>query len=199
MAGLRGIRSEPRHAFRLRVLPRRVAWFQWRAHRLARRLDDRFSLASATRAPDLAALLELSAGRRRVVELGTATGWTAISLALADRERTITSFDPLEIPIRREYLMLVPADVRERITFVAAPGVSGPREAHPIDLLYIDSSHSREDTIAEVQAWQPVFRTGTVVVFDDFTHADFPGVGEAVRELGLAGEQRGTMFVHVAP
>jgi predicted O-methyltransferase YrrM len=193
---MRGIRSEPRHALRLRVLPARVAWFQWRAHRLARRLDDSFSLASATRPPDLATLLELAAGRSRVVELGTATGWTSIALALANPNRQVTTFDPLEIPIRQQYLALVPAQVRDRITFVTAAGSTGPRSPEPVDLLYIDSSHALADTLAELEAWRPVLRTGSVVVFDDFTHADYPGVREAVAQLQLTGEQRGTMFVH---
>ena len=35
-----------------------------------------------------------------------------------------------------------------------------------------------------------------MIVFDDYTHPDFPGVREAVTELGLQGEQRGTLFVH---
>jgi cephalosporin hydroxylase len=62
--------------------------------------------------------------------------------------------------------------------------------------LYIDSSHEREQTIAEVRAWQPHLRLGALVLFDDYTHPDYPGVSEAVEELGLEGERRGTLFVH---
>jgi predicted O-methyltransferase YrrM len=193
---LRGSRSELRHAVALRALPPRVARFQWRARRLARGEGDQFSLTSATRPPDLAILLELAAGRTRVVELGTATAWTTVSLALADPRREVITFDPVEHAIRALYLELVDAGIGERIKFVAAPGAAGPRDPAPIDLLYIDSTHEREETIAEWRAWLPALRPGTVVVFDDYTHPDFPGVREAVAELGLRGRRRGTMFVH---
>ncbi len=63
-------------------------------------------------------------------------------------------------------------------------------------MLYIDSSHEREQTVAEVRAWRPVLAAGAPVVFDDYMHPGFPGVSEAIAELGLSGEQRGTLFVH---
>ena len=63
----------------------RVAVFRARARRAARIARHEFALAAATSAADTAVLLELARGRQRAVELGTAAGWTAISLALADR------------------------------------------------------------------------------------------------------------------
>jgi methylase of polypeptide subunit release factors len=69
--------------------------FQWRAHRLAERIADSFSLASATRPADLAVILRLARNSRRVVVLGTGTGWTAIALALADARREVITFDPI--------------------------------------------------------------------------------------------------------
>lgn len=196
MPKLRGVRSELRHALALRALPQRVARFQWHAHRLARREGDEFSLISATRPADLAILLELAAGRRRVVELGTATAWTSITLALADPSREVVTYDPIEQPGRERYLDLVEPPVRDRITVIAAPGSSGPRDGETVDLLYIDSTHARDDTIDEWRAWKPALGPGAVVVFDDYTHPDYPGVREAVEALELAGRPRGTMFVH---
>jgi predicted O-methyltransferase YrrM len=190
------VRAELRRALDLGVLPPRVAWFQWRAHRLARRLGDEFSLISVTRPADLAILLDLAAGRERVVELGTATAWTAISLALADARRAVVTYDPIGRPDRGFYLRLVGERVRERISIVDAPGASGPREMTPIDLLYVDSTHELEDTLAELRTWQRVLRTGALVILDDYTHPHFPGVKQAVERLGLSGHQRGTMFVH---
>jgi predicted O-methyltransferase YrrM len=173
-----------------------VAWFQWRAHRCARGLDDLFSLISVTRPADLAILLELARGRRHVVELGTATAWTTISLALADPCRTVASYDPIDRPLRERYLGLVGPSVRERVTLIDAPGSSGPRDGEAVDLLYVDSSHEHQETLDELRAWKPVLRSGALVVFDDYTHPDYPGVRAAIEELGLAGSQRGTMFVH---
>lgn len=192
----RRLAADLRYLVRLRKLPLRVASFEWRARRLASRTGDRFSLASATRPDDLAVLLRLVEGRRRVVELGTGTGWTAIALALDDSAREVITYDPIERLERRLYMALVGQRVRSRITFVGDTGSSGPRDHQAVDLLYIDSSHGRQETIDELQAWHRSLRPGTLVVLDDFTHPDFPGVREAVDELELDGEQHGTLFVH---
>lgn len=183
----------------LRGLPLRVLSFHWRARRAAQRIDDRFSLTSVTRPADLRVLLALARGCRQIVELGTATGWTAITVALDDLERRVVTYDPVERVEPHRYLALVAPDVRARIKLVVAPGSTGPQDPEPVDLLYIDSSHEREQTINEVRAWQPHLRPGAAVLFDDYTNPDFPGVQEAIKELGLAGEQRGTLFVHRHP
>lgn len=177
-------------------LPPRVAWFQVRARRLAHRTGDTFSLTSATRPPDLRTLLTVARGRRRVVELGTATGWTSISLALAEPTRTILSCDVVQREEPERYLSLIGPDARARIELLIRSGTDGPPGSDPVDLLYIDSSHEREQTIAEVTAWRPVLAPGAAIVFDDYTHPAFPGVREAVAELGLTGQQQGTLFVH---
>ncbi len=65
------------------------------------------------------------------------------------------------------------------------------------DMLYIDSSHEGGDVIAEYRAWEPVLSPGSVVVLDDYGHPQYPGVAEAVAELGLAGRPEGTLSVHV--
>ncbi|MGD1058498.1 MAG: class I SAM-dependent methyltransferase [Solirubrobacteraceae bacterium] len=138
----------------------------------------------------------MTRGRSRVVELGTATAWTAITLALDDRRRWVVTYDVIEREEAKRFLDLVGPDVRERIELVVAPGSAGPRDQQPFDLLYIDSSHTREDTVAEVQAWRPYLRPGAPILFDDYTHPDYPGVREAIEELGLKGEVRGTLFIH---
>lgn len=183
----------------LLALPPRVALFQARARRLAWRSGDMFSLTSVTRPADLRWLLTLARGRRRVVELGTATGWTAISLALADPARTVSTLDVVrrEEPLR--YLRLVGGAVRRRVELEIRDGAQGPLDQAPVDLLYIDSSHQRESTIAEVLAWRPVLAPGATVAFDDYANPDYPGVREAIAELGLTGERRGAMFVHTVP
>jgi hypothetical protein len=47
-----------------------------------------------------------------------------------------------------------------------------------------------------VQAWQPYLRPGAPMIFDDYGHSDYPGVRDAIDELGLEGEQRGELFIH---
>jgi predicted O-methyltransferase YrrM len=190
------LRIELRYLVSLRRLPLDVAMFMLRARRTAQRGRDDFSLLSATRPANLALLLELAHGRRRVIELGSGTGWTALALAIDDPEREVVSFDPIYRPERQRYAELVGTAVRARVTFVQDPGVAGPQSQTPVDLLYIDSSHERQETIDELHAWRPVLRPGARVIFDDYEHPHYPGVREAVAELELPGEQRGTVFVH---
>ncbi len=148
--------------------------------------------------------MKIAAGRDWVVELGTATGWTAIALALASRQRRVLTFDPFDRPERTAYLELVPAGVRGRIRFVAEPGRGGPDVVggddltKRIELLYIDSSHDREETVAEVQAWHRALAPGALIVFDDYDHPDYPGVRAAIEELGLRGHLDGTLYVVTA-
>jgi len=196
LARARILRQDLRFLAGLRVLPPRVALFQWRAWRLASRTEDGFSRVSRTEARKLALLLSAAHGRQRIVELGTGTAWTAISLVLADPRREVLSYDPTRRPEREQYLRLVSPEARRRLTFVSASGDEGPRDGGMVGLLYIDSSHHREDTIREIEAWRPSLEEGSLVVFDDFGNSEYPGVEEAVRHLGLKGKERGGLFVH---
>ncbi len=192
--------AELRLLLSLRRLPRGVAFFYVRACRLARHSGDRFSLDSAARPAELADLLALSAGRRTVVELGTGTAWSTIALAIDDRERSVISYDPTVRAEREGYLGLVGAAVRTRIELRAEPDTAGPRPGDPpVEFLFIDSLHEREPATAAFRTWQPALAPGAVVVFHDYGHPDYPGVAQAVVDLGLDGRQRGGQFVWRAP
>jgi predicted O-methyltransferase YrrM len=178
----------------LRRLPPRVAWFNLRARGAARRTGDAFSLQSALRPPKLAALLDAAAGRRVLVELGTGTAWTTIALALADPARTIVSYDIVERE-RSAYVALVPDSVRSRITFVTAPAEDGPGDLNGVELLFVDSSHECDATLAQIAVWRPALAPGALIVFDDYGHPDYPGVAQAVAALGASGSVRASMFL----
>jgi predicted O-methyltransferase YrrM len=188
-------RREARYAVSLRRLPPRVAWFLWRARRHAVRSGDQFSLASAARPVQLAALLDLARGRDRVVELGTGSGWSAIALALDDTERRVVSYDPVVRPEREAYLAMVSAAVRQRIELRDEADTAGPRPGESADLLFIDSSHDRESVLAAFSAWRSALARGAAVAFHDYRHDQYPGVREAVLELGILGEESEGMFV----
>src|SRR3982751_2939668 len=98
----------PRQLARLllatRALPARAALFQARAMLRAQRLGDDWALRSSTRPADGAELLRTARGRRRAVELGTAAGWTAGALLLAERQRRLISYDPVVREHREAYL-----------------------------------------------------------------------------------------------
>ena len=184
----------------MRPLPWRVARFYWRAHGHALRSGDRFSLASAARPGELAELLALAEGRRAVVELGTGTAWSAIALALDDRARRVVSYDPSVRAEREAYLELAGRAARERIELRAEPDSSGPRPGDPpVQLLFIDSEHERQPVLAAFRAWRDSLAPGAVVVFHDYRHPDYPGVRQAVLDLGLSGVERSGVFVWRAP
>ncbi len=178
------------------ALPPAVAWFLLRALCVATAGGDGFSLRSAAAPDQLAILLRLARGRRRVVELGTATGWTAAAFVLADPARVVVSCDPNVQPGRDRYLRLLRSSTRARIELVHAAGVeAAAMDAREVDLLFIDSSHERQATIDEWHAWRPRLAPNGLVVFHDCDHPEFPGIAEAIEDLGLAGQRQAGMFV----
>lgn len=180
----------------VRSLPGRAALFHLRALRLARKLGDDFAWRSATRPKDVRVILNLAEGRKHVAELGTASAWTTAALVLADPLRHVVSFDPVVQPHRDAYLKLLPAEARERIRLVQMPGVEGPAYLeHPIEFLFVDSTHEREATVAEVRAWRPHLARDALLVLHDYGNPAFPGVAEAVHDLKLEGDVRGGCFV----
>jgi spermidine synthase len=186
---LRLIRATP-------ALPPAVVWFLCRALCVAIAGGDTFSLRSAAAPHQLALLIRMARGRRRVVELGTATGWTAAALALADPTRTVVSCDPHIQPGRNRYLRLLRSSTRARIELVHATGVeAAAMDDHEVGLLFIDSSHERQATIDEWHAWRPRLAPDAIVVFHDCDHPEFPGIARAIEELGLSGERQAGMFV----
>lgn len=190
----------PRRLAQVRALPPRVAWFHARALLLARRVGDSFAWQSGTRPADVAHLLRLARGRRRIAELGTATGWTAAAFVLDDPGRHVVSFDPVVHEHRARYLALLPAAARARLELVEATGEAGAaRGGEPFDLVFVDSTHEREMTVAEVEAWRPRLAPGGLLVLHDYENPAYPGVAQAVSDVGLEGEGTGGCFVHRAP
>jgi hypothetical protein len=178
----------------VRRLPPRVALFYLTGLALAVIRRDRFTLASATRPGDLEALLELARGATSVAEIGTGPGWSSIAIALTQPDCRIVSFDVVPRPAER-YARLVPRSVRERIRFVIAEGASGAVEVSEVDFVFIDSSHQLEETVETFEAWRPKVRSPGTVVFHDYGNPDYPGVEQAVAQLGLEGQAQGGVFV----
>jgi predicted O-methyltransferase YrrM len=178
----------------VRRLPPRVALFYVAALAMAVLRRDRFTLASATRPGDLEALLELASGATSVAEIGTGPGWSSIAIALAQPDCRIVSFD-VERRGAERYAQIVPRSVRERIRFVIAEGAGGAAGASEVDFVFIDSSHQLEETVETFEAWRPKLRSGGTVVFHDYGNPDYPGVEQAVAQLGLEGQAQGGVFV----
>ncbi len=185
-----------RQAIALASLPPRVIAFYLRALRLGRRSGDTVSLAIAARPRDLRELLAVSREARTVAEVGTGTGWTAIVLALARPDRHVHSYDVSEHEQRARYLELAPAGARVRVHLALRDGREGPPEGLPeLDFLFIDSSHELEETLLTFRLWSGRLRPGAVAAFHDYDDEQYPGVRQAVAQLGLAGEERAGMFL----
>ncbi len=176
-------------------LPSQVRWFYLRALWTAWRLGDQYSFDVVTRPQDLREILRLAGDAGSAIELGTATAWTTIALALTSQSRKVTSFDPVARSQRERYLKLIAPEARSRITFVQGPGRIGPSSADPVDFLFIDGSHERDDTILTFNAWRGVIAPGGRIVFHDYLDPGYPGVTEAIQELGLTGHCVGRLFV----
>jgi predicted O-methyltransferase YrrM len=188
----RGFAAEARH---LVAMPPRVAAFYLRAFATAMRTRDDYTSAIATRPSDAEHLLTLARDRLAVVELGTGTAWTTIALALADPLRRVTSYDPEAHPQRDRYLALVDDGTLARIDLHRGPGQDARPAPGTVDFLFVDCAHDRVSTADSFRAWEPAIVPGGVVAFHDYDHPDYPGVRDAVEELGLRGEVRGGVFV----
>ena len=190
-------------AFLTRVPPR-VALFYLRCLVLAARTRDRWTLQAVTRPRELSRLLKLAGTRRVVVEDGTASAWTAAALALAEPTRTVITLDPEVRAQRQRYLELLDRETRSRIRLLQARTEEGPAalsDSRPpvVDLLFLDGDHGREGAIAAFVAWRPALADDAVVAFHDYGDPAWPGIEEAVTELGLRGEAKGTLFAARVP
>jgi Methyltransferase domain len=170
-------------------LPSAVRRFYFLALATAVRTRDYGTLGYVTYPDELASVLTLARGRRRIIELGTGAAWTAIALALTDEHSQVITYDIRQQANRERYLGLVKPAVRARIHIREGPGANGPAEPTSVGLLYIDSSHEREETIASFRAWEEAIEPGGVVAFHDYANPRWPGVTDAVAELGLVGDR----------
>jgi predicted O-methyltransferase YrrM len=198
-SGLERARRLALQSASLARLPRPVASFWMRALRRAKASNDTWSIDVACRPAELLVLLDALGGARRVAEIGTAAAWTTSCITLARPDREVHSWDVEAHPERERYLaLLAPAD-RARVHLYDRPGGLGPADPPPVDAVFIDSSHEREETVATFRTWEPALSPGGVVAFHDWEDDAYPGVTAAVRELGLLGEARGHLFVWRKP
>lgn len=179
----------------LRLLPRRAGLVYARANLRALRLDDRWSYWSTLPPRELSVLVELARGRKSVVELGTGTGWTTLVLALAEPGRIVRTYDTQVKPHRAAYLALADADCRGRILTLAGRGEEAEPPPELVDLLYVDSNHDREVVRRSFEHWRERIACGGFAAFDDYINDNYPGVREAVAELGLRGWTAGRLFI----
>ncbi len=127
-------------------------------------------------------------------EIGTATAWTTVAFALADSGRRVRSYDPEVHPERERYLNLA-RPVRDRIELHRHRAEEAQPAPASTGLVFVDGAHDRESTIDAYRTFAAAVQPGGAMAFHDYGHPRYPGVSEAVQELGLRGEVRGGMFV----
>jgi hypothetical protein len=95
---------------------------------------------------------------------------------------------------REHYLGIIDEATRSRIELVHRSG-DNPSGDGPVELVFIDGSHERDDTIQTFLAWVNRLVPGGAIAFHDYADPAWPGVSEAIRQLGLRGDVHGHLFV----
>jgi hypothetical protein len=176
-------------------LPRPAKLFYLRATTTAIRARDGWSLKIGVRPLELEKLLQLANGGP-VAEIGTGTGWCALVLATCGVE--VFTCDRIEPPQRRLYRSLVSPEADNQVHFSSRSGEDGPPEGVSFKLLFIDASHTRDETISIFRAWEAAVDSGGAVAFHDYT-PEWPGVMDAIEALRLEGTTHGVLFVWQKP
>lgn len=141
---------------------------------------------------------------QEIVEIGAYGGRATAFLIAGARSGNgthITSIDdwgPAAIPggTDQEAADRVLADYQASLALMEAGALVTPLRARstqvvahwlkPIGLLFLDASHTYEDTLRDALAWASFVPSGGVAAFHDY-HADHPGVVQALDEFMALG------------
>jgi predicted O-methyltransferase YrrM len=130
-------------------------------------------------------------GHPVIVDFGTGHGKSAASLALSCPQGHVYTCDPGEPYINdgcspEQYVI----ETEKFMADSGATNITFTRESSleiawdkPIDVLNIDSSHSYEQTLAEIRRWFPFVKQGGHIFFHDYEHPREPGIRKAIDEL----------------
>ena len=110
-------------------------------------------------------------GAERVVELGCTPGGSTLAFAFAARRAggTLWSCDigPVRESTVTEWGLTLDGWNWQRVSGKRADEFGAEWSGAPVDLVYLDTSHTYEDTIKEFDAWLPHLREGGLFVFHD--------------------------------
>lgn len=124
-----------------------------------------------------------------ILEVGSAFGYSAIAMALANPLAHVTAVDPHagelpgSLPVMRANLAAY--DVADRVTVVAEPSQTAlPRlELGAYDLVFIDADH-REPAVTHDVTWAlKLLRPGGMLACHDLDEGSCPGVRAALDKL----------------
>lgn len=152
---------------------------------------------------ELQALVELAAGKD-VLEVGAFCGLSAWGMAItAHSVWSIDTFGAATDGQRQTGGLTTLDDYLKAITryrnvkhFVGT-SEEAHRQAHPIDtndpsgafiphgqfdFIFIDSEHTYPEVLLEIERWYPRVKSGGIMAWHDYHHANYPGVAQAVEE-----------------
>jgi predicted O-methyltransferase YrrM len=133
------------------------------------------------------ALADLPEGAQ-IIEFGTGHGRSASSIGLSCPQGKVWTCDPGhvygETPEQYEI------DTRKFISDAGADNVTFERISNLdkkwttlVDAVNIDSDHSYEQTLEEIDKWAPLVKKGGYMFFHDYEHPRAPGVRQAIDEV----------------
>ncbi len=141
--------------------------------------------------PEVGRFLEqtaLAIGARRVLEVGTAIGYSTLHLARgvgAEGKVVTIDVDPARHAIARTHLAM--EGLETRVEWVLAPGLEAvPRTQGPFDLVFLDAL--KEEYRGYLEAALPKLRTGGVVVCDNLLWS-----GQVAGEILKESERSSTL------
>ncbi len=143
-------------------------------------------------------LLVIEFGLKQIVELGTRSGNSTLTLLEAARHvgGRVLSIDIDEC--RETQQKVAAAGLADWWRFIQQGDLDVPDEQlpSPIDLLFIDTNHLYDHTMAELRKYAPKLRAGGWLAFHDYV--SFAGVTRAVTEFmaSLPAPPRFYPYVH---
>jgi len=116
-----------------------------------------------------------------IVELGTGRGDSTTGLLLAAQECNAVLYTTDSAPNRGN----IPEWLREEknVVVLNEDGVAFGKKwgEKLVDFVFVDTSHSYEQTTKEIETWMPLLKHGGIMTFHDtVTHAD--GVMKAIKD-----------------
>jgi len=133
----------------------------------------------------------------RVVEIGTGKGMSLLRLLYGlslHEDAKVWTIDLLEKDDVREELEKAQIPTWRYEMLVGDSAEIGQQDWEPLDLIFVDGSHSYEGVKADVRAWTPHLKEDGVIAFHDYgnpLHSVTPAVVEMMdknwRRVGLVG------------
>jgi predicted O-methyltransferase YrrM len=127
----------------------------------------------------------------RVVEIGTGWGTSLLRILYGlslHEDAHVKTVDLLECPKAKEHLSEAQIPYW-RYTMVKMDSIEAAVEhTEPLDMLYVDGSHSYEGVKADIEAWSGFIKPGKpggLLIFDDYDN-DMHEVTPAVNELVMS-------------